>query len=146
MTKGADKPTILIVDDVPDNITVLSSILSGEQTGTFFIPRRSRLQARKRWIAYNAKPSGKIIVDNGAKEALLKKNRSLLACGVKAVEGKFIYGDTVVIAGFDGAEFARGLSNYSAEDLDKVKGMSTKWREGPHIVKCPDNRFFFGHL
>ncbi|MBU0759537.1 MAG: glutamate 5-kinase [Candidatus Omnitrophica bacterium] len=105
---------------------VLSSILNGEQTGTFFIPRRSRLQARKRWIAYNAKPSGKIIVDNGAKEALLKKNKSLLACGVKAVEGKFIYGDTVVITGLDGTEFARGLSNYSAEDLDKVKGMSTK--------------------
>lgn len=108
---------------------VLSSILNGEQTGTFFIPRRSRLQARKRWIAYNTKPSGKIIVDNGAKEALLKKNKSLLACGVKAVEGKFIYGDTVVIAGLDGAEFARGLSNYSAEDLDKVKGMSTKTAE-----------------
>lgn len=108
---------------------VLSIVLSGENIGTFFVPRKNRLQARKRWIAYNARPSGKIVVDEGAKEALLKRNKSLLACGIKSIEGKFIYGDTVVIAGVDGAEFARGLSNYSAEDIDKIKGVSTKSAE-----------------
>lgn len=105
---------------------ILSRILAGEDTGTFFVPRKNRLQARKRWIAYNTKPAGKIIVDDGAKEALLKKDKSLLACGIRSVEGKFEYGDTVVIAGSDGREFARGLCNYSAEDANKIKGMSTK--------------------
>ncbi|MFH1853850.1 MAG: glutamate 5-kinase [Candidatus Omnitrophota bacterium] len=108
---------------------ILSIVLKGEKTGTFFVPRQNRLQARKRWIAYNAKPSGKIIVDDGAKEALLKKNKSLLACGIKSSEGKFAYGDMVVIAGANGAGFAKGLSNYSSGDVDKIKGMSTKEAE-----------------
>jgi len=108
---------------------VLLKILKGDKVGTVFVPKKAKMQARKRWIAYNAKAQGKVIVDDGAKEALVKKNKSLLACGVKAVEGRFSYGDVVLICGGDGVEFARGLSNYSAEDLDKIKGMSTKEAE-----------------
>lgn len=107
----------------------VTRILKGDKIGTIFIPDKDKMQARKRWIAYNAKAQGKITVDDGAKEALVKKNRSLLPCGIKAVEGKFAYGDMIVISGLDGAEFARGLSNYNSEDMDKIKGLSSKEAE-----------------
>jgi len=105
---------------------ILLKILKGEDVGTLFVPKGSKMHARKRWIAYNAKSGGKIIVDDGAKDALIKKNKSLLPCGIKKLEGSFLYGDVVVIAGGNGKEFAKGLSNYSAADLNKIKGMSTK--------------------
>ncbi len=105
---------------------VLLRVMNGERIGTLFVPRNDKLQARKRWIAYNARAAGRIIVDDGAREALAKKNKSLLACGVKKIDGRFFYGDVILIAGSDGNEFAKGLSNYSAEDLEKIKGLSTK--------------------
>ncbi len=105
---------------------ILLKVVRGENIGTVFVPKKDKMQARKRWIAYNAKTQGKVLVDDGAKEALVKKNSSLLACGVKALEGKFLYGDVVSIANSRGAEFAKGLSNYSERDLGKIKGMSTK--------------------
>ena len=108
---------------------ILSKIIKGEKTGTLFVPNKDKMQSRKRWIAYNAKAHGKIVVDAGAKEALAKKNKSLLACGVKGAEGRFSYGDVVAIVDVKGVEFAKGLSNYSAEDLCKIKGMSTKESE-----------------
>ena len=64
-------------------------------------------------------------MDCGAKEALAEKNKSLLACGIKDVVGNFVYGDVIMIADSDGVEFAKGLSNYSAFDLKKIKGMGT---------------------
>jgi len=113
---------------------VLLKILKGEGVGTVFVPKSNKMQARKRWIAYNAKVEGKIVVDSGAKEALVKKNKSLLACGIKEVVGEFLYGDVIALCGSDGVEFARGVSNYSAEDMEKIKGMSTK--EVERIVKA----------
>jgi len=104
----------------------LLKILKGENIGTSFVPKASKMHARKRWIAYNAKANGKLIVDDGAKEALVKKNKSLLPCGIKKLEGNFLYGDLVIIADSGGREFARGLSNYSSEDLGRIKGMSTQ--------------------
>lgn len=101
-------------------------VMNGEKIGTIFIPRKTRMQAKKRWIAYNARAQGRVIVDDGAKEALVRKNKSLLACGVKGVEGKFSYGGVITVAGADGIEFAKGLSNYGSEDLLKIKGLSTK--------------------
>ena len=112
---------------------VLLKIIKGETVGTIFVPKKNKMQARKRWIAYNARVQGKIIVDDGAKEALAKKNKSLLACGVRAVEGKFSYGDVILIAGSDGIGFAHGHSNYSSEDLAKIKGMTTK--EAEKVIK-----------
>jgi glutamate 5-kinase len=108
---------------------ILLKILRGEKLGTLFIPKANKMQARKRWIAYNTKLQGKIIVDEGAKEALVKKNKSLLACGIKDIKGKFLYGDVVAIAGTDGIEFARGLSNYRSEDVNKIIGLTTKEAE-----------------
>jgi len=105
---------------------ILSEILRGERVGTIFIPRKNKMQARKRWLAYNARTRGRIIVDGGAKEALVKKNGSLLACGIKKILGEFLYGDVVSVVGEDGVEFAKGLCNYGSADLEKIKGLSTK--------------------
>jgi len=111
---------------------VLLKILDGEKLGTLFVSGENKMQAKKRWIAYNAKPNGKILVDNGAIDALVKKNKSLLVCGVKKVEGGFAYGDVIMIADLAGKEFAKGLSNYSSENLDKIKGLGT--REAEKII------------
>jgi glutamate 5-kinase len=108
---------------------VILGILNGKKIGTLFLSGENKMQAKKRWIAYNARSQGRIFVDDGAKEALIKKNKSLLLCGVKKVEGTFIYGDVVMIADLNGNEFAKGLSNYSAGNLDKIKGMKTKEAE-----------------
>ena len=108
---------------------VILGILNGKKIGTLFLSGKNKMQAKKRWIAYNARSQGRIFVDDGAKEALIKKNKSLLLCGVKKVEGTFIYGDVVMIADLNGNEFAKGLSNYSAGNLDKIKGMKTKEAE-----------------
>jgi glutamate 5-kinase len=82
-----------------------------------------RLAARKRWIAFNLDASGMIIVDDGARDAILNKGKSLLAVGIRAVSGEFQTGDAVLIAGLDGTPFARALVNYSSTELNVVKGM-----------------------
>jgi glutamate 5-kinase len=91
-----------------------------QECGTLFISKKN-LDARERWIAFSTKPKGKIIVDAGAKNALLNR-KSLLAVGVVTAEGGFDQGDIVSIAEAQSSEFARGRSNLSRRQLDKVKG------------------------
>ena len=105
---------------------ILLRILKGEDIGTLFVANKNKMGSRKKWIAYHTKAQGKVIVDDGAKEAILKKNKSLLPCGVKKVEGKFLYGDVVLITDINGKAFAKGLSSYNRDDLDNIKGLSTK--------------------
>ena len=99
-----------------------ASIMAGEPVGTLFLAVGQTVAARKRWIGFSVKPRGRLVLDAGACEAVLHQGRSLLAIGVVAVEGRFRKGDVVGVAGVDGVEFARGLSNYSHEDLQKIKG------------------------
>ncbi|MEO7097532.1 MAG: PUA domain-containing protein, partial [Polyangiales bacterium] len=82
------------------------------------------LSARKHWIAYGAKPSGRVVIDDGAARALRDHGRSLLPAGVTAVEGEFELGDTVSIMA-DGAELGRGLVAYPAADLRKISGLQS---------------------
>ena len=94
---------------------VLASILDGVPgAGTVFRARSSRLSARKLWIAFALGSSGRVVVDEGARRALVEWNRSLLAAGVVAVEGDFGPDDAVEIALADGTVFAKGLIRYSA--------------------------------
>lgn len=93
-------------------------IMDGEDVGTIFIPRTSRLRSRKRWIAFFHKPTGRIIVDDGAKEALRENGKSLLPPGIKRCEGVFSKGDVVMICDREGTEFARGIAEY---DMKEVK-------------------------
>jgi len=104
---------------------IISEILAGKEIGTLFLPQPKRLSSRKRWIGLAAKPRGRLSVDDGAKNALLERGRSLLPSGLKKVEGTFEAGDIVAITDLSGKEFARGLANYSSRDCQKVCGKKT---------------------
>ncbi|HEY0255439.1 MAG TPA: glutamate 5-kinase [Kofleriaceae bacterium] len=103
---------------------VLVKVLAGADLGTLFVPPKRELSARKHWIAYGAKPSGTVEIDNGAKAALVENRKSLLPAGIVAVTGDFEAGDTVSIT-HAGREIARGLVAYAAADLAAVKGMKS---------------------
>ena len=96
-----------------------------EQVGTLILPDQNRLTHRKHWIAYTLKPAGDVIVDAGAHEALVQKGRSLLPSGLKEVRGVFGVGECVRCLDSQGREFARGLVNYSAHELNQIKGLHT---------------------
>jgi glutamate 5-kinase len=91
---------------------------------TWFLTAANPVTARKKWIAGSLEPKGTLVIDTGA-VAALNSGKSLLPAGVIKVEGSFARGDAVVIRGPDGAEVARGLVAYDAEDADKIKGRSS---------------------
>jgi glutamate 5-kinase len=105
---------------------VLAAAAAGEPVGTRFEARQRSLSARKLWIAFAAHAAGAIVVDDGARTALVERNTSLLPAGVVAVEGSFIDGDTVEVRSTDGTPFARGMVFVDAVQLRKVKGMQTR--------------------
>ncbi|HXW82824.1 MAG TPA: glutamate 5-kinase [Candidatus Binataceae bacterium] len=102
---------------------VLATVLDpGRECGTLIAPAGTRLASRKHWIAFALRPSGALAVDRGAAEALRSKGRSLLPSGIREVRGDFGGGDCVSLLDPDGVEFGRGLVNYPAADVIKVKG------------------------
>ena len=103
--------------------TVLLDVLAGDDLGTLFIPGGDHLSARKHWIAYGSRPCGRLVVDDGARRALVEQGKSLLPRGIVAVDGDFGLGETVSVLTGDGAEFARGLAAYDAEALRKIRGL-----------------------
>ena len=104
---------------------VIMDIVDGKKIGTRFGSSGAKLIARKRWIAFSSKPKGAIIVDSGAKTALLDKNKSLLASGIVEIDGNFVSGDVIKVVDKNFVEFARGLTNYSSSELLKIKGLKT---------------------
>ncbi|MBS3763700.1 MAG: glutamate 5-kinase, partial [Planctomycetes bacterium] len=74
---------------------------------------------------FSRRPKGDIFVDEGARAALEERGKSLLPSGITTVKGDFSSGDVVRIKGPDGEEFARGLTNYTAEEVDSIKGLKT---------------------
>jgi glutamate 5-kinase len=102
---------------------ILHQILKGKEIGTLILPKGEALSSRKHWIAFNPKPKGDLIVDEGAKKAIVQRGKSLLSSGVVKVKGPFDRGDLVTCLGPRGKEFARGLVNYSASELEKIKGL-----------------------
>ncbi len=105
--------------------TVLRDVLAGEPVGTLFLAQGKSIRPWKRWIGLTAQPRGKVRVDDGARRAIEAEGRSLLAIGVVEVEGKFQKGDIVSVVDSAGREFARGLTNYRSEDLDRIKRLKT---------------------
>lgn len=98
-------------------------IVNGENIGTLFVSRENRLQFRKRWLAFGARIQGSVVVDAGCAEAIHKAGGcSILPAGVVSVEGCFEPGSTISVKDGDGHELARGLSHYSSEELEKIKG------------------------
>ncbi len=105
---------------------ILLRIVEGEPVGTWFLPRKSdRMNDREHWIRFVSPPRGRIKVDEGAKAALVAKGSSLLPSGIIGVEGVFMPGDTVSIIDSRDIEFARGITNYSSVDIEKIKGLHT---------------------
>jgi glutamate 5-kinase len=115
---------------------VLPRILAGEAIGTLILPRGQTVAARKRWIGLTVQPRGRLMLDAGAKQAIEREGRSLLAIGVVEVEGDFGKGDVVALRGPDGAEFARGLTNYASDDIRRIKGLKTG-RIAASLGHCP---------
>jgi glutamate 5-kinase len=106
---------------------VLTRLLRGETLGTYFAPKADRLGARKHWIAFAVPPQGRVTVDEGAVRALTLGGKSLLPSGVVKVEGHFVAGEVVAVVGEpDGKEIARGLVNFDAPELERIRGAKTR--------------------
>jgi len=102
---------------------VIERAVAGEAVGTLFLPAGRRMPSRQRWLAVGAQARGSITVDAGARDAVVKKGRSLLPRGITAVSGTFERGEAVILRDPGGAEFGRGLASYSSAELERVKGL-----------------------
>jgi glutamate 5-kinase len=108
----------------------LTELLRGQPIGTLFLPQR-RLSAKKWWIAFSLRqPTGTLVIDAGAVEALLERSKSLLASGVRGVRGRFDAGAGVAITDEAGVEVARGLCNFSSRELERVRGLRSAQAAG----------------
>jgi len=112
------------------NPLILEEFFNGKEIGTLFLPRKKPLKSRKHWIGYTRKIRGKVVVDDGAKEALVKGGKSLLPSGIISVDGVFSEGDSVLCVDCNGCWFAKGLVNYNSSDLIKILGKKTNEIEG----------------
>jgi glutamate 5-kinase len=95
-----------------------------ENTGTLFLPRKKTVSSRKCWIGFCANIKGKIYINEGAKEAIVSKNKSLLAPGITSLDGKIVKGDAVDVF-FENKKIATGLTNYSSKEILRIKGKKT---------------------
>jgi len=112
--------TVVIADGrEPD---VILRLANGEALGTRFLPTTSKLESRKRWMLSGLSTRGKLVVDSGAALALRKQKRSLLAAGIRNIEGDFQRGDIVNIYDPDGSRLGCGITNYSSADIEVIKG------------------------
>jgi glutamate 5-kinase len=111
--------TVIAAADQPG---VLGDALDGTAVGTVVQPRAERLPSRKLWIAFAVGAGGRVVVDDGARRALVSQGRSLLAAGVRDVEGEFDADVAAEVVDEDGRVFAKGLVRYSAPALRAVAG------------------------
>lgn len=111
--------TIIVNGRLPE---ILPRVLAGEELGTFFLPVRRRLSSRKHWISFSKRSRGTLLVDEGARRAVVDKGKSLLASGIKAMEGHFERGDAVRICDEQKREIAKGIVGYSSQELQRIMG------------------------
>lgn len=116
--------SVIIADGRKEDI--LLRILEGKESCTHFLPKGSKMESRKRWMVSGLCKSGGIIVDSGAADALKNNKKSLLPKGITGVNGKFKRGALVSLIDANGANFGCGISNYSASDIEKIKGAHSK--------------------
>jgi glutamate 5-kinase len=112
--------TVVVADGrEPD---VILRLAKGEPLGTRFLPTSDRRESRKRWMLSGLSTKGKLVVDSGAAKALKKQNRSLLAAGIRDLEGDFRRGSIVNVYDPEGSRLGCGITNYSSADLKIIKG------------------------
>ena len=106
----------------------LQAVLKGQREGTRFAPRKTGHSSFKLWLKYAKPVHGTLVIDEGAARALREGNASLLPVGIVAVEGEFDAGDAVEIAGEGSTTgtIAKGICNYSADELKRVIGMKSE--------------------
>ncbi len=120
---------------------IITRLAKGEAIGTHFLPVSDHRESRQRWMLSGLCTKGRLIIDSGAATALKKQNRSLLAAGIKEVEGRFGRGDIVAIDDTEGNQIGCGISNYSASDIEVIKGAQSdkiggllSFDYGPEVV------------
>ena len=113
--------------------------------GTLILPEQNKIASRKHWIAFTLKPQGEIIVDDGAKDAMLEKGSSLLPSGIMQVRGEFDAGEAVSCCDADGVDFARGLTSYGSAEIERIKGLQDRGDKagarplpGPEVINRDD--------
>jgi len=104
---------------------LLVSLMKGTSQGTEFVPAGGRLAARKSWIAFGIRMKGSVKLDNGATKAICEMDKSLLPSGIVSVEGTFSIGDAIYCLNSGGKKVAKGITNYSSDELKKIKGKKT---------------------
>jgi glutamate 5-kinase len=102
---------------------VLTKIMAGQTVGTLFVAQGKGISPFKRWLGFSAQLRGRIQVDEGAGRAILEKGRSLLAAGIVNTQGDFQKGDVVALCNSEGKVIARGLTNYSSSEVERIKGL-----------------------
>ncbi|MCP9883658.1 glutamate 5-kinase [Synechococcus sp. ATX 2A4] len=105
--------------------SVLDALVAGDKVGTVFQPSRQPLADRKGWMAHALLPKGDLVIDAGAQQALVERGASLLAVGIRAVEGHFGRQDAVRLVSLQGEEIGRGLCALSSEEVRQVLGLSS---------------------
>lgn len=105
--------------------SVITRVIAGEDIGTYLFASIEPIVARKQWLAGQLQAKGRLVLDAGAVNVLRKSGKSLLAVGVKAVEGHFSRGELVICLDSDGVEVARGLVNYKSEEIGLIKGRTS---------------------
>jgi glutamate 5-kinase len=104
---------------------VLTRIMAGENLGTLFIGQSKGISPFKRWLGFSAQVRGRVQLDEGARQAILEKGRSLLAAGIVGTQGEFQKGDVVALCDAEGTVIARGLTNYSSAEVERIKGIKS---------------------
>ena len=108
------------------NPHVIQQILAGEEIGTLFLARQTKVPSWKRWIGYSLPPKGRFVLDDGACQAIEAGGRSLLAIGIREVHGDFAKGEIVALANHAGHEIGRGLTNYASGEVRQIAGQRTE--------------------
>ena len=124
--QAADKATALGIDTLIINGQQADSfekLLQGSSVGSWFVAQPQRLSAKKHWLLHTSKTSGEVTLDEGAVQALQQRGASLLAKGVRVVQGTFDKGDAVWLLNQQGQRVAKGVSQYSAVELNTIKGV-----------------------
>jgi glutamate 5-kinase len=117
---------ITVVVAKGDEPEVIKRLASGETIGTRFMPTANKLESRERWMLAGLSVKGKLVVDDGAARALKKQHSSLLGAGIVEVEGSFGRGDLLNVFDVRGNRLGSGITNYSADDIDKIKGVHSR--------------------